>query len=143
MPGWVAQNLPAVAQQFDIRISHVPTADQLYTGLFIGALVPLLVAVIAFLSGPRSPAVYLLAGIQGTMLANAFFPHLTGTILLRRYTPGVVTAVLVIIPFSLFWFRRIAKRGFADRGPLIIALIVGVLVYPLAMAVLYEAMGLF
>jgi hypothetical protein len=54
----------------------------------------------------------------------------------------VITAVLVIIPFSILWFRRILKRAFADRGPLIIAILAGVLVYPLALAALYKAGGL-
>jgi hypothetical protein len=142
MPRWIMEYLPAVALRFYIRISRVPTAEELRTALAITALVSLLVAFIAFLSGPRSLALYLLAGIQGTMLANAFFPHLIGSIVLRGYTPGVITAVVVIIPFSLFWFRRILQRGFAERRPLIIALIVGVLAYPLVMAALYEVSDL-
>jgi hypothetical protein len=142
MPRWAAENLLTVAQQFSVHISRVPTADELYVALAMGALVPLLVALVAFLSGPRTLALYLLAGIQGIMLANAFVPHLVGTIILRRYTPGVVTAVLVIIPFSIFWFHRIRRRGFAERRPLIISFVVGALVYPLGLAVLYKASGL-
>jgi hypothetical protein len=142
MPRWAAENLLAVAQQFSVHISRVPTADELYVALAMGALVPALVALGAFLRGPRTLALYLLAGIQGIMLANAVVPHLVGTIVLRRYTPGVVTAVLVVIPFSIFWFRRIVQRGFAERRPLIISIVVGALVYPLGLAVLYKASGL-
>jgi hypothetical protein len=141
MQRWAAEHLLSVAQQFSVHISRVPTADELYGALAMGTLVPLLIALVAFLNGPRTLALYLLAGIQGIMLANAFVPHLIGTIILRRYTPGVVTAVLVIIPFSIFWFRRILQRGFAERRPLIISIVVGALVYPLVMALLYEASG--
>jgi hypothetical protein len=141
MPGWAAEHLPAVAQLFSVHISRVPTADEFYGALAMGTLVPALIAFIAFLSGPRTLPLYLLAGIQGIMLTNAFVPHLIGTIILRRYTPGVVTAVLVIIPFSVFWFRRVLQRGFADRRPLIISIVVGAFVYPLILAILYKASG--
>jgi hypothetical protein len=141
MPRWVVENLFAVAQQFSVHIPRVPTADDLYVALTMGTLVPLLIALIAYLSGPRTLPLYLLAGIQGIMLANAFVPHLIGSIILRRYTPGVITAVTVIIPFSIFWFRRIVQRGFAQRRPLIVSIVVGALVYPLVMAVLYKASG--
>jgi hypothetical protein len=142
MPRWAAENLVAVAHLFQVQIARVPTADEMYAALAMGTVVPLLIALVAHLSGPRTLGLYLLSSIQGIMLANAFVPHLVGTIILRRYTPGVITAVLVIIPFSILWFRCILKRGFADRGPLIIAILAGVLVYPLALAALYKAGGL-
>jgi len=142
MPRWAAEHLMGVAQLFSIHISRVPTADELYAALAMGTLMPLLVALAAFLSGPRTLPLYLLAGIQGIMLTNAFVPHLVGTMMLGQYTPGVITAVLVVIPFSVFWFRRIVKRGFAERRLVIVSVGFGALVYPLGLAVLYVASGL-
>ena len=142
MPRWAAEHLPAVLQAFSIHLSRVPTADELYAALAMGTFMPILIALLAYWNGPRTLALYLLSGIQGIMLANAFVPHLVGTIILRRYTPGVVTAVLVVIPFSILWFRRILERGFAERRPLMISIVVGAVVYPLAMMVLYKASGL-
>jgi len=33
-------------------------------------------------------------------IANAFFPHIAGTIVLQRYFPAVVTAVVLYLPYS-------------------------------------------
>lgn len=45
-------------------------------------------------------------GIQAIMLFNAFVPHIATTIRFRMYSPGVLTAILLILPFSYYLFRR-------------------------------------
>lgn len=45
-------------------------------------------------------------GIQAILLFNAFVPHIASTIRFRMYSPGVITAVLVTLPFSFYLFRR-------------------------------------
>jgi len=45
---------------------------------------------------------YIYFGYVGAMLINAIFPHLIATIVLRKYSPGVVTGILMNVPcFSL------------------------------------------
>ena len=48
----------------------------------------------------------LVLGIQAILLFNAFLPHIAATIRFRMYSPGVITAVLIIIPFSFYLFYR-------------------------------------
>jgi hypothetical protein len=45
-------------------------------------------------------------GIQAILLFNAFVPHLATTIRFRMYSPGVITATLLTLPFSFYLFRR-------------------------------------
>lgn len=45
-------------------------------------------------------------GIQAILLFNAFVPHIASTIRFRLYSPGVITAVLITLPFSFYLFRR-------------------------------------
>lgn len=45
---------------------------------------------------------------------NAFIPHLGATIRFRMYSPGVVTAVLITIPFSMYLFQRAMMGGMLD-----------------------------
>ena len=45
-------------------------------------------------------------GIQAVMLFNAFIPHIATTIRFRMYSPGVITAILITLPFSFYLFRR-------------------------------------
>lgn len=44
--------------------------------------------------------------IQAILLFNAFIPHLGFVIRFRMYSPGVITAVVITIPFSIYLFRR-------------------------------------
>lgn len=44
--------------------------------------------------------------IQAILLFNAFIPHLASTIRFRMYSPGVITATLLTLPFSFYLFRR-------------------------------------
>ena len=48
----------------------------------------------------------LVLGIQAILLFNAFVPHIASTIRFRMYSPGVVTALLITLPFSFYLFRR-------------------------------------
>ena len=48
----------------------------------------------------------LILGIQAILLFNAFIPHIISTLAFRMYSPGVVTAVLLTLPFSYYLFRR-------------------------------------
>jgi uncharacterized protein with HXXEE motif len=45
-------------------------------------------------------------GIQAILLFNAFIPHIASTIRFRMYSPGVITAILITLPFSFYLFRR-------------------------------------
>lgn len=44
--------------------------------------------------------------IEMILLFNAFIPHIATTIRFRMYSPGVISAVLITIPFSVYLFRR-------------------------------------
>ncbi|MBI5351205.1 MAG: HXXEE domain-containing protein [Chloroflexi bacterium] len=48
----------------------------------------------------------LVLGIQMILTFNAFVPHLVSTIRFRLYSPGVVSALLITLPFSFYLFRR-------------------------------------
>ena len=45
-------------------------------------------------------------GIQAILLFNTFVPHIATTIRFRMYSPGVITAILITLPFSIYLFRR-------------------------------------
>ena len=55
----------------------------------------------------KQPIGYLLVlGIQMALAFNAFVPHIFTTIRFRLYSPGVVSALLITLPFSFYLFRR-------------------------------------
>jgi hypothetical protein len=81
--------------------------------------------VLAWLSvrGNRA-ATIIHCGYALAMALNVFVPHLIGAIALRTYVPGVITAVILVLPVSLLMLRqavrekRIDLRTFAWAGPL-------------------------
>jgi hypothetical protein len=56
-----------------------------------------------------SERVYLIVmgGFAGMLFLNVFFPHLAAAIALKKYTPGLVSAVLINLPLSLCLLFRI------------------------------------
>lgn len=59
-------------------------------------------------SGPlerRSRAFFLVLGTQMVMLLNVLY-HAAQAVWIRGYVPGLVTGLLVILPFSVYLFRR-------------------------------------
>lgn len=98
MEGW-SKRLPlkvhptVSTRQFVIAVTFLTLAGFLLTYLGVESL--------------ASPTGYLLVlGIQAILLFNAFVPHIATTIRFRMYSPGVVTAILITLPFSFYLFRR-------------------------------------
>ncbi len=54
----------------------------------------------------------IILGIQMVMLVNVFVPHLATAIRFRKYSPGIVTGLLLNLPFSIYLFQRAMQEGF-------------------------------
>jgi hypothetical protein len=85
--------LTITTRQFLIAVTFITIAGFIITYLGVEYL--------------ANPTGYLLVlGMQAILLFNAFVPHLATTIRFRMYSPGVITAVLIMLPFSFYLFRR-------------------------------------
>jgi hypothetical protein len=85
------------------------TLPQLLVALAVVTVAPYLFAA----SGPldrRSRASFLVLGTQMVVLSNVA-AHLAGAVWMRGYVPGLVTALLVNLPFSVYVFRRALRGG--------------------------------
>ncbi len=60
----------------------------------------------------RPTGISIILGIQMVMLVNAIAPHLVTTLRFRKYSPGVITALLLNIPFSMYLFQRAMLEGY-------------------------------
>jgi hypothetical protein len=56
----------------------------------------------------------IILAIQAILLFNAFIPHIASTIRFRMYSPGVVTATVITLPFSFYLFRRALSENILD-----------------------------
>lgn len=61
------------------------------------------------------------------------FTHLGQSIFLKSYTPGVVTALFVTLPYSIYLFNRMISEGLVSFKEVLIYAPVGLLLLPLVM----------
>ena len=98
MEGW-SKRLPLKihptisTRQFVIAVTFLTLAGFLVT--YLG---------VVYLANPTGYLMVL--GIQAILLFNTFMPHLATTIRFRMYSPGVITALLITLPFSYYLFQR-------------------------------------
>ena len=117
MPGWGGRNLTRLSRiypsapawlwsRLNMSRGHVNVAITIM-GIFMLA---------AAIDGERSAgtswfyqAVLIGFGLHG-------FSHLAMSALARSYTPGVVTAPIIVIPFSLWAWRTLEQAGAVSAG---------------------------
>jgi hypothetical protein len=84
--------------------------------------------------------------VYGIFLGGYFlhtFTHLAQTILLRKYTPGVVTALAVVLPASLLIYRTLARDQLLTGQEIVVTALLGILIFvPLAVLVHQTARAL-
>lgn len=67
-------------------------------------------------------------GFLGSMIFNAFFPHLIVTLLMKTYAPGLLTAFLLNVPINTVILYKLHKQNFIQVKEIIISTVgVGVL----------------
>jgi hypothetical protein len=120
MPGWMAAHpglIEGLLQRLGIT-AHAPVG--LGTGAIAAAMLVLLllfVAVTAAASSPalRGAAIYPYCLLLGGFLVHGF-GHLGQAVLLGFYVPGLVTALLVVIPASLYLYAcLLASRAIGKK----------------------------
>ena len=63
-------------------------------------------------------------GALGTMILNVFMPHLLATIILRKYAPGLLTGLLLLIPINSTILAQAIMVGQLTWGELVVSTIV-------------------
>lgn len=111
--------------------------EQMLIALAIATIVPLGIAIWA-VARPRSPvALWSVLLIQAVVLLNVAAHVGSAVVILRGYGPGLATALVVNLPFSLYVLRRargerwttrqgllaLAPAAFVVHGPLLLGVI--------------------
>lgn len=126
-PAWLATQLPPLERQFGVTLPFHPSPAQLYVALMLATVIPALWVNAFRRSARTSWGMYSLMTLYALVLVNAFVPHLVSALLLRAYTPGLATAVLINVPYVLYVFRRAHREGYVGLGGLAVAAAVGAL----------------
>ena len=93
------------------------TLGQVWTALALVTLVPFALAAWATAQPSSRTALWLLLLVQATVLLNVFWHLGTAVIGFQGYAPGVVTALALNLPFSIYLLRRARTEQWVGRGP--------------------------
>lgn len=114
---------------------HAPVGKAEFRFAVVALSVVLIIIVAAAsVAEARSVAAYLMAGYVLAMVLNVLMPHMLATIFMRRYMPGIATALLLNLPLGIWYLSRaLSERNielsvFAWSGPLTV--LVGVAAIP-------------
>ena len=116
--------LPAAQAAMPARLKRIVglcNYRQFVALLVFITLIPFAIAAAADLSRLGSIAGYALLALQATMLLNVA-SHIGAAFVLRGYGPGLVTAILVNLPFSL-WLMSVAWAEHWYSGPALLCLL--------------------
>ena len=94
------------SRRLPLKIHPVVTTRQFALAVTFLTLAGFLLTCYALEILGSSTGYILILAIQAILLFNAWIPHIAITIRFRMYSPGVITAVLITLPFSYYLFRR-------------------------------------
>lgn len=134
LPAWVVSNRSQVeALLASIGAGHAVTSlptTFARAGTAIGFMMIIFVVATAGIRSHPASSLWRVAygGLLGALFIHAF-THVTLSVLLGGYTPGVVTAVLVAAPASLLAYRSLTRLGALDACPTAVASAVALLLF--------------
>jgi hypothetical protein len=118
-------------------LSAMPTLAQFYAALVGATLIPLLLVVFATSGKPSQFKSYLVAVVQAQVCLNVLVPHVPAAVMFGGYAPGLATAVLLNLPFSIYFFRRSLSESRITLRGLLIMLLVALPLLLLSVRLLY------
>ncbi|HKP74363.1 MAG TPA: HXXEE domain-containing protein [Longimicrobiaceae bacterium] len=130
--------LPAIAARVPAQLAAaLPTAEQMRVALVVATVVPWLV----WLLGRRSRlGLRLLLLLQCVVLVNVAW-HVAAAVALGSYAPGLVTALALNLPFSIYLLRRALGEGWMTRRGLFALLAAALLIHGPGAALLVWALS--
>lgn len=92
-------------------ISYPVDKHEFHFAIFVLTAAAYIIAFLSRLGGKESIATYLLTGYAAGMLINVFIPHIAVTLLLGKYMPGLITALLLNLPATFILIYTAIKQN--------------------------------
>ena len=118
------EEAPSFVAWFNAHVSRGITAPLFWTVNLTGLAITIAVVIIDWFSGSAISATLAVAWLSLLMFANALF-HLVAAIVDRSYVPGLVTAIVLYLPFYTWLVARVLQSRRLPRAAVGIAAIVG------------------
>jgi hypothetical protein len=135
MPSWIANHHNELTQIASINksiaeiIHSLPTTvPQIAIAITLILLLFIVITAGAFFSKGKGFWFYAYMCLLGVLFLHVF-THLAQTIIFAGYTPGVVAAIIVIIPGSLYIYNQLFKSGFLTVKTAVISALIGFVLF--------------
>ncbi|MGK2935936.1 MAG: HXXEE domain-containing protein [Gemmatimonadaceae bacterium] len=122
----VAEEAPGFVAWANAHIDRDITQAAFWTVNITGLLITLGVVLFEWLSRSKASAIVALAWLGFVMVGNAVL-HTAGAIVDRSYAPGVITALLLYVPFSALVIARVVRTRRLSRTAAAVAVVIGAL----------------
>jgi hypothetical protein len=119
-----SEEAPGFVAWFNAHVQRGITAPLFWTVNYTALGITVGVVILEWLSSSALSAAAVVAWLSLLMLANALF-HVAGALVDRAYMPGVVTAILLYLPFYIWVIWCTLARGRLSRSAVMVAAIVG------------------
>jgi hypothetical protein len=116
LPAW-----SKYAKQFHPEVKK----NEFHFAVIIVTAIGYLLTLLHFLDHGNNPFIQsIYYGFILMMCLNVLFPHLVATIILRRYSPGLVTGLMLNLPFGIL----LVQQGSSNRDSLLYTFTAAVLI---------------
>lgn len=119
-----ALTMPGQHSASPVSFLQLPTYDQFLLSVIIITIAALFAYIAAMRTHNLKTYLFISTAIAAALLFNVFVPHLAGAIITMNYSPGLITALLLNLPFS-FLVLKLNKPIFTDRKQLFLFVIGG------------------
>jgi hypothetical protein len=117
---------PRFVTWFNAHVGRGITEPLFWTVNYTALAITLAIVVLEWLSGSAFSAVLVVAWLSFLMLANALL-HVVGAVVDGAYVPGLVTAILLYVPFYAWVVTRVVREHRLPRAAIVAAAIIGAL----------------
>jgi hypothetical protein len=139
----VAEEAPSFVAWFNSLVTPGITQGQFLSVNATAFFITLAIGSFVAMTRDTALSILAVAWIGFLMLANGLF-HLVGTLVLLRYSPGVVTGSLLYLPVSILFMRAVVREcGIPWATVVLVALIGGVPMYVHGYLIVFRGSKLF
>lgn len=112
-----------------------------YLALVGATVVPAVVVLVATTGRPSRGKAWAVVFVQAVFLVNVFVPHIPAALALGGYAPGLITAVGINLPYSVYFLRRSVREGAVGRTGVLLAMAMAALGVVVGLGTLYAVVG--
>ncbi|RDI40948.1 HXXEE domain-containing protein [Falsibacillus pallidus] len=133
---WIGRNRKDLHERlpkkaiFYFEKNFAKKTNQFSLVVFVEFVVISLSTILLYLEGFQGWCKWLYLGLMSVFVLHSL-THIGQAILLKRYTPGIITSVVLIIPYGLVFYRTLLEAGTINIADIWMSIPVGIVVFML------------